>query len=116
TLPRYLCGEIIGKTLVDKTTTPVQWILVDNPMTLDLRLRVDIPVALWQSTVDPDRALPGLLVQSRIFCHMHYPQDVAVLREKIEKLGSLDFAEPFLRIREAMNEARKLGVATRAAA
>lgn len=116
TLPRYLCGEIIGKTLVDKTSTPAQWILVDNAMTLDIRLRVDIPIALWRAPIDADDAAPGLLVQPRIFCHKDYPQDVAKLRESIDKLGSFDFAEPFARIREAMNEARKLGVATRAAA
>src|SRR5947208_1208831 len=36
TLAGYLCGEVIGKTLIDKTATPVRWVLVDNPRTLNL--------------------------------------------------------------------------------
>src|SRR3989442_9611972 len=44
TLHDYLCGEVIGKTLLDKTTTPIAWILVDNPMTLALRLRIEARV------------------------------------------------------------------------
>ena len=116
TLHSYLCGELIGKTLVDKTTTCVQWVLVDNPMTLDLRLRVDFPVGLWHCLVDPDQPMPGLIVQARLYCHPHFPEDVNALRQQIDKLGQLDFGEPFARIREAMNEARKMGVTIRSAA
>ena len=112
----YLCGEVIGKTLIDKTATPVQWVLVDNPMTLDLRLRVECPVGLWYSVVDPDQPMPGLIVQSRLYCHAHFPTDVPALRQAIEKLGQFDFGEPFARIREALSEARKMGVTNRAAA
>src|ERR1022692_4951681 len=49
TLPGYLCGELIGKTLIEKTAAAVQCVLVDNPLTLDLRQRVETPVALWYS-------------------------------------------------------------------
>src|SRR5438105_1544899 len=49
TLQGYLCGEVIGKTLIDKTATPVQAVLTDNPLALDLRLRLDLPVALRHS-------------------------------------------------------------------
>ena len=97
TLHRYLCGEVIGKTLLDKTPTPVLWVLVDNPMTLDLRLKVEFPVGLWYSVIDPDQPTPGLLVQPRLYCHSQFPDDVTVLREQIEKLGPFDFAEPFAR-------------------
>jgi hypothetical protein len=112
----YLCGEVIGKTLIDKTATPVQWLLVDNPMALDLRLRVEFPVGLWYSVVDPDQPIPGLIVQSRLYCHSHFPTDVPILKQIVEKLGQFDFAEPFARIREALTEARKMGVTNRAAA
>jgi hypothetical protein len=47
---------------------------------------------------------------------MHYPDDVGLLRAFVEKLGPLDLGEPFQRIREALSEARKLGVANRLAA
>jgi len=116
TLGGYLCGEVIGKTLLDKTTTPVRFVLVDNPFALDLRLRFDFPVGLWRSVVDPEGPPPGLEVVPRVYCHHQFPDDAAMLRETIEKLGNFDFAEPFARIREAMNEARKLGVTTRSAA
>lgn len=116
TLQSYLCSEVIGKTLIDKTTTPVQWLLVDNPMALDLRLHIGWPIALWHSAVDSDQPMPGLMVQSRLYCHPQFPEDVATLRQHIEKLGPFDFAEPFARIREALNEARRLGVTTRSAA
>src|SRR5436190_15997118 len=45
-LEPYLCGELIGKTLVEKTATPVRAIFTDHPAILDLRLRLDFPVAL----------------------------------------------------------------------
>src|SRR5438552_10444333 len=49
TLPAYVCGELIGKTLIDKTATVTQWVVTDNPLALDLRLRHDAPVALWHA-------------------------------------------------------------------
>jgi hypothetical protein len=116
TLRNYLCGEVIGKTLIDKTTTPVQCVIVDSPAALDLRLKVEVPVGLWYSIVDPDAPLPGLEVQGRLYCHAQFPDDAATLRQQIEKLGQLDFGEPFSRIREAMIEARKMGVTRSAAA
>ena len=115
TLQGYLCGEVIGKTLIDKTATPAQWVIVDNSLTLDLRLRVEYPVALWQSAVSGD-ALPGLMVQPQLYCHARFPQDVASIRELTEKLGPFDFGEPFARIREAMSEARRMGVSSRSQA
>lgn len=116
TLQGYLCGEVIGKTLIDKTATPVEWVITDNPLTLDLRLRVPFPVAFWCNRLDPDRPAPGLLVQSQLYCHERFPEDAALIREMIERIGTFDFGEPFARIREAMQEARKLGVANRNAA
>ena len=116
TLQGYLCGEVIGKTLIDKTATRAQIVIVDNPMALDLRLRVDVPVALWHCIADPDQAMPGLMVQSRLFCHAQFSEDVAAIRAAIEKLGVLDFGEPFAHIREALSEARKMGVTLRSAA
>ncbi len=116
TLERYLCGEVIGKTLIDKAAAPADLVLVDNPMALDLRLCVDVPVGLWHALVDPDQPPPGLPVQPRLYCHARFPDDVDKLRGIVEKLGQFDFSEPFTRIREAMNEARKMGVTMRRAA
>jgi hypothetical protein len=113
TLPAYVSGELIGKTLIEKTATPVDWVVTDNFLALDLRLRLNVPVALWHTNrVDT----PGLFVRPNLQCHTRFPDDVAVIRGAVEKLGALDLGEPFGRIREAMVEARKLGVSSRAAA
>jgi hypothetical protein len=99
-LEPYICAELIGKTLVDKTATAVQFIIADNAAVLDLRLRVDIPVALVSH--DPTKPLVA---------HAHFASDAPALRDLAERLSNFDFAEPFARIREAVGEARKLGVA-----
>lgn len=107
-LEAYLCGDLIGKTLLDKTATPVQLVVTDNPAALVLRLRVEIPVAL---IVPEGDATNCLAVQDRLFCSPHAPRDVAAIRALLDKIGPLDLVEPFARIREALGEARKLGVA-----
>jgi hypothetical protein len=116
TLESYLCGEVIGKTLIDKAAAPVDMVFVDNPTALDVRLCVDVPVGLWHALVDPGQPMPGLPVQPRLYCHARFPDDADKLRGMIERLGAFDFGEPFTRIREAMNEARKMGVTMRRAA
>src|SRR5438105_7359821 len=55
-LEPYICADLIGKTLVDKAATSAQIILTDHRAALDLRLRLDIPVA-WVNPQDPDSAL-----------------------------------------------------------
>jgi hypothetical protein len=108
----YVCGDLIGKTLIEKTSTSAPWVVTDNPLLLDLRLRLPFPLALWQ-TGGPDSH--GLFVQPNLFCHKHFPEDVAQVRGFAEKLGTLDLGEPFARIREALSEARKMGIAARPA-
>jgi hypothetical protein len=102
TLEPYICGDLIGKTLVDKTGQAVQIVITDTEAALDLRNRLDLPVVLLQT----DATIRG---------HARYPGDAAVIAEITENLrGTLDLTEPFKRVREAMSEARKMGVANRA--
>lgn len=115
-LKQYLCGELIGKTLIDKTATAVSWVLVDNPTALDLRRHLEIPVGLWLNVTASSDSLPGLIVKPSVYSHISYPEDVGILRERLESLGTFDLGEPFARIREAMTEARKMGVTLRNAA
>jgi len=115
-LPNYLCGELIGKTLIDKTATPVSWVIVDNERSLELRRHLEVPVSLWHNVAASDAWTPGLQVQPHVFCHMAFPDDVGIVRERLESLGTFDLGEPFARIREAMSEARKMGVTMRNAA
>ncbi len=116
TLEPYLCSDLIGKKLLEKTTTPVQFVFTDHPAVLDLRLHVDLPVGLLISAAPAaDVDLPGLSVTDNVRCHRRFAQDVDALRTLLEQLANFDLADPFVRIREALAEARKLGVANRAA-
>jgi hypothetical protein len=112
TLDQFLCGEVIGKTLVEKSTTATRLVTTDNPLALDLRHGIETPVALWAGT---DAATPaGWRVQPQVFCHDRFREDAAIIRKLLEQLGPFDLGEPFQRIREAMQEARKFGVMSRA--
>jgi hypothetical protein len=120
TLEPYICADLIGKTLVDKASVPVQLIVTERESVLDLRLRVDAPViwlapagdalaGAWAASVDPIHASAGQ--RGAIFGHPRYPQDASAVREMLDRLqDTLDLAEPFVRIREAIGEARKMGV------
>ena len=126
TLHGYICADVIGKALVDKTTAPTRVILTDKEAALDLRLNCGAPIAWLASAGDPmaeDLAEDGALVRPAsgkcgpILCHPRFPEDAAKIRELLAVIdGSIDLAEPLSRIREALKEARKMGVAHRAAA
>lgn len=119
TLRSYLCSDLIGKALIEKTATPVQLVITDTEAALDLRHKLDLPV-VWlaspheQNELEP--VLPTASGRGGVFCHPQYPQDRTVAAEILQPLrGLLDLSEPFSRIREAIVEARKAGVMSRAA-
>ena len=125
TLGPYICADLIGKTLLDKTSVAVQLIVTDTQAALDLRQRVNFPV-LWLATVglEPSSeagASPAALAvgpapsdRGTLYCHRHFPADAGASRELLAGLtGAIDLAEPFARIREAIGEARKMGVTGR---
>lgn len=120
TLEPYIYGDLIGKALVEKTSTPVQIVLTDCELALDLRRSLETPVALLAAHDDKTDRL-GLVRSGEgslgaVYCHPRIPADVPVVRELLERLDAgFDLAEPFARIREAMGEARKMGVTSRAA-
>jgi hypothetical protein len=115
TLVPYVCGELIGKTLVDKAGVPVQLVVTTCEHALDLRLRLEVPV-VWLAPPDDARAAGPLAVplpggRGALVCHARHPGDAAAVRELLARLdGSLDLSEPFARVREAVAEARKMGV------
>jgi hypothetical protein len=124
TLEAYLCADLIGKTLIEKTATPIQLLLTESELVLDVRLKVPTP-ALWLVPVDHARAgelaagptcvRPPGTGRGALVCHPRAPEDVTAGRELLERLEGLDLSEPFQRIREAIGEARKMGVGNRAA-
>ncbi len=119
TLVEYLHADVIGKTLVEKTGTKPDLIVTDSPPALALRGRIDIPVIALAAPV-------GNLVE---VCPLAHPRSGAALylarrfeadRDAVAHLldridPAVDLAEPFARIREAVGEARKMGVTNRAA-
>lgn len=123
TLVPYICADLIGKTLMDKTGAGVQLVVTDREVVLELRLKVEQPV-LWLAPADDPRVstlssaanavLPPGTGRGPLICHPRFPQDVAAARALLEQLDSaFDLVEPFARIREAIGEARKMGVAGR---
>ena len=119
TLQPYICADLIGKTLVDKAGIPVQLIVTDREPVLDLRLKLDVPVA-WLAPADLPAdpkavtARPAAAGRGPLVCHPRFAADAARVRALLDPLdGALDLAEPFTRVREAIAEARKLGVTGR---
>jgi hypothetical protein len=126
TLEGYVCADLIGKTLVDKTGVPVQLLVTDREAVLDLRARQQVPV-IWLAPAEDLRGAalaageacvkPGGDGRGPILCHPRFASDVPLVRELLGRLeGLVDVSEPFTRIREAILEARKMGVTGRSAA
>jgi hypothetical protein len=116
-LEPYVCADLIGKTLVDKTGMAVQLVVTDREEVLDLRMKLDVPVVRL-ALADPARpgeaarSTPGNRADFR--CHPRFEADAAAVGDLLDRLDStFDLAEPFQRIREAIGEARKMGVSVR---
>jgi hypothetical protein len=119
TLPGYLHGELIGKTLIEKTSAAATLIFTDRQAVLDLRNNMDIPV-IWVATDDASHAEDVLMIRpsanSRpaLVANPKFANDLSRIQSVMDQLDSnLDLIEPFARIREAISEARKLGVTSR---
>jgi hypothetical protein len=117
TLAEYLHADVIGKALVEKTSIRPDLIVTDCLPMLGLRSRIDIPVigilrddpADATTFTNPRSSVP-LLLPAR------FATDEELVTARLEGLDpAVDLAEPFDRIREAVAEARKMGVASRAA-
>jgi hypothetical protein len=125
TLRPYICADLIGKTLVDKTATGAQIIVTDCRPVLDLRQLIETPI-VWLAISGESGAgsvVPGgmegpvmSLPAGKLYCHPEFPADKQAACKLLERLPDcFDLAEPFVRIREAISEARKMGVTNRAA-
>jgi hypothetical protein len=109
-LAEYLCADLIGKTLIDKTATPIHLLVTDTLDVLPIRSRIDVPVI----AAIPQCQAPTAFTHSRSSIPLVGNEES--VRSILDRLdAALDLAEPFVRIREAMGEARKMGVTSRAA-
>lgn len=118
TLNEYLLADLIGKTLVEKTSTKPDLIVTDVVGALALRSRVEMPVVALRprsappeaTPLDHPRAASGLLLPAR------FATDRAAVTSLLDRVDpAVELGEPFARIREAIAEARKMGVTSRAA-
>jgi hypothetical protein len=121
TLVPYVCGDLIGKALVERAGVPVQLVVTTCEPALALRLKVEIPVA-WLVAADDARARDAATVplpagRGVLVCHARHPEDAEVIGKLLEAVDrSVDLAEPLDRVKEAIAEARKMGVTGRSAA
>jgi hypothetical protein len=131
TLQAHVCSEVIGKALVDKSSTAVQLILTDREAVLELRASVKTPVTWLPPPEDrnSERAkgrngdsgstVPAVSVSpitgsAPWICHRWFPEDQQTIEKLLARIqGHLDLAEPFVRVREAIAEARRMGVTAR---
>jgi hypothetical protein len=123
TLESYLYGEAIGATLAAKSSTPVDFVCVDVEAALAVRDFIEAPVALVTTELEQspdDRPLfrvdgphAGGLERFRIGRYAgavskRHAADQALLLERSGQLAEhFDLAEPFARIRGAIDEARR---------
>lgn len=119
TLLEYLHADVIGKTLVEKTGTKPDLIVTDSPPALGLRSRIDIPVislALQTGTLAETVSLTHPRSAAPVYLPLRFEADRPAIARLLDRVDpAVDLAEPFARIREAVGEARKMGVTNRAA-
>lgn len=122
TLRPFILSELIGKSLLDRTSVKPDLVLVDDVQILDLRQHVSVPVAfclipeaLRRSSTPPVASesnspapTPGKtekLGQQTLRVHELFGEDAAVIAKlKQDVPSSADLCEPFERVREALNE------------
>lgn len=120
TLEPYICADLIGKTLMDKAAVPVQLLITDRATVLDLRHKLPCPV-VWlagsndaEATAFAERgalSVSSQLIRGSLLCHPSFPDDAMLTRDLLSRLDAgFELSEPFVRIREAIGEARKMGV------
>lgn len=121
TLTEFVHAELIGKTLIDKSSTTPAMVVTNVPLALATRNFVSMPViaATSESDVPPPFGM-SILSHPRCRGSILMSEKHLADRPRIDQLlsqidASVDLLEPFLRIKEAMSEARKMGVMNRAA-
>lgn len=119
TLGEYILADLIGKTLIEKTATQPALVVVDSPALLALRSRIDVPViaiAADKKTLPDTLSLRHDRSKHPILYPVKYSDDgprIAQLLDAVD--AAVELGEPFTRVREAIVEARKMGVTSRAA-
>ena len=108
TLRPFLYGEQIGRTLVERSKLSPQLVVTDAEPVLAARPLVSMPV-ICVSTEGEAHQRPGFLLgEQLVLIDAAYPHDREAARAAWEHFAGLDVQEPFGRIREALEESRKV--------
>ena len=119
TLLPFICADLVAKTLVDKAGIAVQMIVTDREAVLELRLKVEVPVVCVAAPPDPLEpsppqetvVAPATTERGPVLCHPRFLGDAVIARDWLTRLEEwIDLTEPFVRIREAVAEARRMGL------
>ena len=106
TLPAFLYGEHIGATLIATAKSKPQIVITDLPAVLAARPFVEVPFALFVD--DSNTTQQGLVALGDLPLGID-PLDTSQaprLLRLLQEIGLDDFAEPFGRIRAAIDHAR----------
>lgn len=119
TLAEYLHADLIGKTLVEKTGALPVLVVTDSLPALTLWSRIGVPVVALQPDGGGPPDLPEIThprSSAPLLLPARFAAERLLVAERLEGIDpAVDLAEPFGRIREAIAEARKMGVTARAA-
>jgi hypothetical protein len=125
TLESYLYGEQIGQTLLIKSALQPLFVCTDVVGALAVRDYVATPVVfvvaaaeapqagtnlVWRvDTAQRDGAHlnPFVLGRNQLAVPANHDDDRVAISQRLESIAELDLAEPFERIREAVEEAHK---------
>lgn len=113
TLESYIVGELMGKNLAEKASYLADLIITDVPIGLEVRRHLEVPALLVGAGGLPVEIIgrPGWSV------HNQFPGDGDLIRSHLETVDSrIDLIEPFARIKEAIQETRRMSVGTRSVA
>lgn len=105
-LEPYILGELIGSNLIKQPTLEVAFIITDQPQVLDQRRCTSCPMLCVEPSGETPGAQEGPGRQAaQLRCHSGYPDDVAALNHWLQEVNpSLDLAEPFVRVWDALRE------------
>ncbi len=119
TLHEYILADLIGKTLIEKTATQPALIVADTAAMLPLRARIDVPVIAVpadKKTHSDALSLKHPRSKLPVLYPVKFSDDGPRIQELLDAVDqAVELSEPFTRVREAIVEARKMGVTSRAA-
>jgi len=114
TLVPFLLGEVIGQTLVEKMNVKPNLVLIEQEQAIELQNHISIPVAILsdvEQIVEENSAFISEQVgKNRLrFDAAHQTGKTAIENTSRNIPVDADLGEPFERVREALNEAVKMG-------